>query len=141
MSCSLSVYDYSGYKRLTRSVVAWFIDYYKLDRYKFDVDVVCKGLWREGLKGSCTVLGSAYRPRCFEIEIHNGLERGSFVATLMHEMLHVKQWLTSDRKERQGENYWHGKHIDASTEYMDEPWEIEAYALEHGLAKLYLATV
>ena len=76
MSCSLSVYDYSGYKRLTRSVVAWFIDYYKLDRYKFDVDVVCKGLWREGLKGSCTVLGSAYRPRCFEIEIHNGLEEG-----------------------------------------------------------------
>ena len=49
-------------------------------------------------------------------------------------MLHVKQCQLLTAR-RQGENYWHGKHIDASTEYMDEPWEIEAYVLEHGLAK------
>ena len=62
-------------KRLTRSVVAWFIDYYKLDRYKFDVDVVCKDSGEKDSKDlvlSLVVLIA----HDHEIEIHNGLEEG-----------------------------------------------------------------
>jgi len=138
MSYSLSITDHSGYKRITRSVVEWFVTEHKLNRYKFDLDIVVRGLLREGLHGACSVTDSTYRPREFLIELHSGLEREDYISTLMHELLHLKQWLVSDRKERRGKNYWHGKLIDPDTAYEDEPWEQEAFSNEVQLRQQFL---
>ena len=67
----LSIADYSGYKRITRSAVEWFVTEHKLGRYKFDIDIVVRGLLREGLHGACSVTDSTYRPREFLIELHS----------------------------------------------------------------------
>jgi len=138
MSYSLSITDHSGYKRITRSAVEWFVTEHKLNRYKFDLDIVVRGLLREGLHGACSVTDSTYRPREFLIELHSGLEREDYISTLMHELLHLKQWLVSDRKERRGKNYWHGKLIDPDTAYEDEPWEQEAFNNEVQLRQQFL---
>lgn len=138
MSYSLSITDHSGYKRITRSAVEWFVTEHKLNRYKFDLDIVVRGLLREGLHGACSVTDSTYRPREFLIELHSGLEREDYISTLMHELLHLKQWLVSDRKERRGKNYWHGKLIDPDTAYEDEPWEQEAFSNEVQLRQQFL---
>lgn len=140
MPYSLSIADYSGYKRITRSAVEWFVNHYELNRYKFDLDIIVRGLRSEGLNGCCTVMDSTYRPREFVIEVHSGLEKEDYISTLMHELLHLKQWLVSDRKERRGKNYWHGKLIDPDTAYEDEPWEREAFGTEAQLCQQFLTS-
>ena len=58
----------------------------------------------------------------------------SYVTTLIHELVHFEQRLRGKWKQQwkkdKVENKWHSKIISSDTKYMDEPWEIEAHALE-----------
>ena len=54
-----------------------------------------------------------------------------FVSTIIHEMVHVKQFA---RDEMNGYDMrWKSKIISVETDYMDLPWEKEAYKLEEKL--------
>lgn len=49
-------------------------------------------------------------------------------ATLAHEMVHVKQFAKGHFQIRNGKHYWKSKLITKRVKYLDQPWEIEAFA-------------
>lgn len=67
----------------------------------------------------------------YEIEVERNLNDEYFIKTICHEMVHVKQGVTS---ELVNGTTWRGK------EYTNEqPWEIEAYQLEKKLYNSFIA--
>ncbi|NBP03737.1 MAG: hypothetical protein EBU90_27290 [Proteobacteria bacterium] len=109
-------------KRRCESIVSWFIGKY-LPRHKLDITINHRGLLREGVYGWCSVMDSNYRPRTFEIELHNRLSVEDYSKVLLHELQHVLQ------------------HVRAELDYEDSPWEIEAHQMESVLYLEYLTTL
>lgn len=73
--------------------------------------------------------------REFQLEIKKGLSLYDLISTVCHEMVHVKQYAKGELRYRvQGGQQWKAKAISEKTEYMDLPWEKEAFKLERGLA-------
>tara|TARA_E500000178_G_C17036509_1_gene763707 strand:+ start:6062 stop:6496 length:435 start_codon:yes stop_codon:yes gene_type:complete len=69
--------------------------------------------------------------REFDIEIDKNLTLRKLLTTVAHEIVHVKQYA---RKELTGDSTWQGKTYNPkTTDYWDEPWEIEAHGRECGL--------
>ena len=135
LSYSSSGCKYS--KRTCNDVVEWFVMNY-LPRYKIDITIHHRGMLRDGVFGWVGVLDCDYRPREFEIEIHNRLTPKDYIQTLLHELWHVYQHVTGNLKEIRGKSLWKG--IDHSnTDYSDLPWEIEAEKMEEILYNLYTA--
>lgn len=53
--------------------------------------------------------------------------------TVFHEMTHVKQYVRGELKEKfapKHRRYWKGEEIPEEVEYMELPWEKEAYEME-----------
>ena len=76
----LSLYT-SGSKysrRRCESVVSWFMQKY-LPKHKIEVEVLHRGLLREGVYGWCTVTDCNWKPRSFLIEIHNHLSPEDYI--------------------------------------------------------------
>lgn len=71
--------------------------------------------------------------KTFELEIRKGLSLYDLISTVCHEMVHVKQYY---RKELCPEQLrWKTKKMPSvGLDYMDQPWEKEAFKLEGVLA-------
>ena len=131
MSCFETIgYGYS--KHLCEDIASWFINKY-VPRHKLFVRIVHKGLKREHSFGFCDFVDQAYRPRVFVIEVQSKLPYELYAKTLLHEFVHLKQWLQGTLRMKSGKMYFDGESVE-KYEYMDQPHEIEAYALE---GKLY----
>ena len=64
--------------------------------------------------------------RTYVIEVDKKLDLEDFITTIFHEMVHVKQYV---RKELFSEcNFY-----DSHEEYMNLPWEVEAYEMQEVL--------
>ena len=130
--------SHSGYKYSTKrceSIVTWFVDKY-LPRHKISVHVDHKGLLREGVYGWQWPTDSDYRPREFEIEIHNRMTPENYTKTLLHELWHVHQHVKNQLKDKYNKRLWRG--IDHSdTAYANQPWEKDATRMEKILYKKY----
>jgi hypothetical protein len=48
--------------------------------------------------------------------------------TLAHEMVHVRQMAKGTLKTINGTHYWAGKRYTKRTKYLDQPWEVDAFA-------------
>jgi len=48
--------------------------------------------------------------------------------TLAHEMVHVKQLARGILKNVNGVSYWKGRRYSKRTNYLNQPWEIEAFS-------------
>ena len=48
--------------------------------------------------------------------------------TLAHEMVHVRQMAKGVLKTVNGTQYWAGKRYTKRTKYLDQPWEVDAFA-------------
>ena len=132
MSCFETVgYGYS--KLLCEDTASWFINKF-VPRHKFYVRIVHKGLKREHSFGFCDFVDQAYRPRVFVIEVQSHLSKEMYTKTLLHEFVHLKQWLQGTLKLKSGKMYFDGESVE-KYEYMEQPHEIEAYDSED---KLYL---
>ena len=129
-----SGYDYSQ-KRCV-NVVEWFVDEY-LSRYNININVHhCRLINRESVYGWCWATDCDYRPREFDIEMHNQLPIHDYIETLLHELWHVYQHVTGQLKDKYNKRYWKG--IDHSeTDYDDQPWEVEALKMEKILVREY----
>lgn len=131
--------EYSGSKyskRRCESIVNWFVEKY-LPRHKLEIVVHHRGLIRERVLGWCTVMDCDWRPRSFEIELHNRMSVDNYTSTLLHELWHVYQHVKGDLKDKGSNRYWKG--IDHSdTDYSDQPWEVEAREMERKLLHSYL---
>ena len=134
LSLYTSGYNYS--KRRCGDIVTWFINRH-LPRHKLEIVVNHRGMLRDGVYGWVGVTDCDYRPRSFEIEMHNRLDIDHYTRTLLHELWHVYQHVTGALKDKHGKRHWRG--IDFSqTDYEDQPWEQQAFQMEEVLFDEYL---
>jgi len=96
--------------------------------------------FKSSYHGWCAWQDSNFRPREFEIEINNSKSRKAQLATLAHEMVHVKQWARGELFDYllEEKTRWQGAvYKRDGLDYYDEPWEIEAHGRELGLVERY----
>ena len=126
-------YNYS--KQRCERIVNWFVNTY-LPRYKITINVDHLGLMRQGVFGWMWASDCDYRPREFEIEIHNRMTPQNYTKTLLHELWHVHQHVKNQLKDKYNKRLWRG--IDHSdTAYAKQPWEKDATRMEEILYKKY----
>ena len=104
---------------------------------------MCKNLAiNEGVDGYCFNVEGGRRSREYEISIDNGMTFDNFIKTLLHEFIHVKQYVTGelfDSGRGKAKTTW--KEQDHSrTPYSKQPWEREAYRLQEKLYNEFMTT-
>jgi len=129
-------------KKEIRDIVSFSVQLLLGNRLSRNVSIVVKN---EKLKkyewGYCGPTDySDIKPREFEILLNNSAGKRNQIYTLLHEMIHVKQYARDELRHFEDFNYkWLGKRIEVSpTAYETLPWEIEAKQSENVLYKLYL---
>jgi hypothetical protein len=127
-------YGYS--KRRCEDVVTWFIAKY-FPRHKLEIEILHRGLRREGVLGYCDVAGETYRPREFLIELDTYMCEEMYIKTLLHELTHLRQWVLGSLRMRRGKMCY-GKECVENYEYWYQPHEIEAREQEETLYIKYL---
>lgn len=129
-----SVFDYSGYgysKRLCEDVTTWFLDKF-LPRHRIYIEIVHRGLKREQVYGYCDFTDDHKKPREFLIELDTYMHRTTYIKTLLHELVHLKQWVDGSLRFRYGKMCYCKEPVE-SYDYWDQPHEIEARTLENSL--------
>ena len=79
---------------------------------------------------------------CFStFRISNGcwrvIEQNLYVTTLLHELVHLRQWVRGQLKYRSGRMLFNEERV-TDMEYVHQPHEIEAFALENSLYLDYM---
>ena len=81
--------------------------------------------------------------REFSVVIDNSLSGHTWIRTLMHELVHVKQYAKGEMmhyERDQSTIKWRQSKINVDKEsYWDLPWEIEAHGREEGLTQQFMA--
>jgi hypothetical protein len=119
-------FETSGYgypKYLCEDILMWFHSSF-YPRHKIDITVNHRGMKREGVYGWCDIWGGERNPRTFLIEIQSNLDKYTYATTLVHELIHVKQWVDGNLKLDRGCLVYRGIHVGPE---QDQPHEIEAH--------------
>jgi hypothetical protein len=127
-------YGYS--KRLCEDVVSWFVSKH-LPRHKLEIEVLHRGMKREGAYGYCDVAGRHYNPREFLIELDTHMDKETYTKTLIHELYHVLQFCRGELKLKSSKRYYKGECME-DLEYYEQPHEIAARWNERILYQQYL---
>lgn len=101
-----------------------------------DINLIVRSNMRE--HGLCGVVdyNSINRARSFEIELRKKRSIRSMVQTLAHEMVHAKQYAHNEMNEM--DSTWKGKRVNVRRlNYVDWPWEVEAFGMEVILLKSF----
>ena len=132
----LDLTGYGARKKRCYSVVDWFLTKY-LPRHHISIEILHRGLRREESYGYCSVSGDIYRAREFLIEIDPKLDLELYTKTLIHELIHLRQWVHGVLKERRGKMIYKDVNCD-DLDYWEQPHEIEAHSLEQMYYEDYL---
>ena len=135
----MSYINHSGYgysKLLCEDVTTWFLNKF-LPRHKIDVEILHRGLKREAVYGYCDYTGESYRPREFLIELQTYMDKELYTKTLLHELVHLRQWVLGSLRSKRGKMYY-GKVPVELYDYWDQPHEIEAREQEESLYVRYI---
>jgi hypothetical protein len=127
-------YGYS--KRLCENVSVWFLDKF-LPRHKIELEILHRGLKREGVNGYCDMVGYTYRPREFLIELDTYMDEELYIQTLLHELTHLRQWVVGSLRFRYGKLCYSKEPVE-KYEYWFQPHEVEAREQEETLYLQYL---
>lgn len=130
----MSGYGYS--KRLCEDVVNWFVSKH-LPRHHLEIEVLHRGLKREGVLGYCDIAGRTYNPREFLIELNVNMNKNDYIRTLLHELYHVLQFVKGELKIKSCKKYFKGECMD-DLEYWQQGHEIFAFWNEKILYSQYL---
>ena len=133
---SLYTEGYGFSKRLCEDVVSWFVSKY-LPRHKLEIEVLHRGMKREGAYGYCDVAGETVRPRSFLIELDTHMDKETYTKTLIHELYHVLQFCKGELKLKSSKRYYKGECME-DLEYYEQPHEIAARWNERILYQKYL---
>jgi hypothetical protein len=134
-----SIIETTGYgyrKRICTDVATWFLSKF-LPRHQIYVEIQHRGLKRENVFGWCDYTGDSYRPREFLIELDTWMPEELYVKTLLHELVHLRQWVTGSLRAKRGKRYYDGTNVE-EIEYWEQPHEIEAREQEVILYAEYL---
>lgn len=125
-----------------RFAIGFFAQYLMGTRLSKNLDIALMITDMNGIAdGYCHPYECGKNPRMFEISVNAKKRRHQILQILAHEMVHVKQYA---RNELQSDNpdsaLFAGKayKITSSLEdYLNYPWEIEAFGREKGLYLIY----
>jgi hypothetical protein len=120
-----------------KSVLSWF-DKTFLKEYEYDVTI--EHLFLSEDSAVMYVSGELEEPREFTIEIHQYLNGKEYIMTLIHEMIHIEDYIKGNLTERGCKRYWKGVFYESS-DYDNQPWEIRANRLETVFYELYCSTL
>ena len=123
----MSVLEITGYgyrKRDCKSVALWFLNTY-VSRYKIYLEICHRGLKHEKVHGYCDFTGKSYRPREFLIELDTYMPKELYIKTLLHELVHLRQWLNGSLRLHKGKMCYNLECVE-DYDYEDQPHEIEA---------------
>jgi len=139
----MSYIQHSGYgyrKVLCENVTSWFMNKF-LSRHKVGVEILHRGLNREGVYGYCDFVDdNSRRPRHFLIELNTHLDEELYVKTLLHELTHLRQWVMGSPQLRRGKMCYCKEPVE-KYDYWHQPHEIEAREQEETLYEQYLQEV
>ena len=121
-----SIYHFGyGYSKIIcEDVTSWFLNEY-FPRHSICVDIIHKGLKRNGVVGYCAVIDGYYRPRHFLIELQAHMDKETYVKTLFHELTHLAQWVGGSLRFHHGKMRYCQEPVE-NYDYWDQPHEIEA---------------
>lgn len=125
-------------RKLARDAVAFVCNKFVP---RMSLDITIKGFDDlHGLYGDCCWTDDNYRPREFLIRIDKTSSLPIFLDTLMHELVHVKQYAKGELgwNSRSDTTKWQGQAVPRRMKYTDYPWEIEARGREYGLTEDFL---
>ena len=106
-------------RALIEDIAWWFCDKYfsKFKYYNIEFDL--------------TKIEGKVQGWCMEID--KRLKGDDFITCVLHELVHVKQQFKGELKEMKGiEKMWKGE-VHICIDYMNLPWEKEAYAMQETL--------
>jgi hypothetical protein len=129
-------YGYGYSKLLCEDITSWFLNQF-LSRYKIHVEILHRGMNRENTLGTCDFIENSYRPRHFLIEMNTYMKKDLYTKILLHELTHLKQWVTGSLRFRQGK-VWYYEELIEDYEYENQPHEIDAREQENLLYEKYL---
>lgn len=72
-------------------------------------------------------------PRYFNIEIEKKLSLMEMISTIIHEMVHVRQYVNRELADGSANTKWKSMSVPFGTDYFDQPWEKEAFRLQEKL--------
>lgn len=105
-----------------------------------DLEIIFTDLTGVG-DGYCHPYEVGRSPKMFEISIDNKMQRYKQLQVLAHELVHVKQYAKNElRSDDSTSASFAGKTYRLTPtleDYLDWPWEIEAFGREKGLYCLY----
>lgn len=129
-----SGYGYS--KRLCEDITVWFLNKF-LPRHKIEVEILHRGLKREFVYGWCDFEDDFRRPRSFLIQLDTHMDRELYIKTLLHELVHLRQWVMGSLQFRRGKMLYCKEPVEFYA-YEDQPHEIEAREQEETLYLEYI---
>ena len=130
---------YGFSKRLCEDVVCWFVSKH-LPRHKLEIEILHRGMKREGAYGYCDVAGRHYNPREFLIELDTHLDKETYITVLLHELYHILQFVSGELKLKSSKRYYKGECME-DLEYYEQPHEISARWNERVLYGEYMNTL
>lgn len=132
----LEIAGYGYRKRICASVTDWFMTKF-MPRHVIDLRILHRGLKREFVYGWCDFEDDYKRPRAFLIELQSHMDQESYIKTLLHELVHVRQWVFGNLRQKRGKMYYGSTSLE-DLDYEDQPHEIEAREQENILYLQYL---
>lgn len=133
---SNQVFSYGGRKKerdIGYEVVAWCIDKMMPRMRSLSIDVHFTNI---NSLGYCSEEDT--KSREFTIAIQKGQTVKEMISTIIHEMIHVKQYARKELRHVEGKTMWK-KSDHTDTEYHKSPWEHEAYLLETQYVEEYMS--
>ena len=130
---------YGFSKRLCEDVVCWFVSKH-LPHHKLEIEILHRGMKREGAYGYCDVAGRQYNPREFLIELDTHMDKETYITVLLHELYHILQFVSGELKLKSSKRYYKGECME-DLEYYEQPHEIAARWNERVLYGEYMKTL
>lgn len=126
-------------RQLAKNSADFFLRELNLARSRMNVqiDLITGLLKNAGQRGGVIQIEKDF----LSMAVDSKLDVETFISTIAHEMIHVKQYALGHlRYDHEGNAYWLGKHYRPG-HYYDSPWEQEAFRRERLLANKLLKTI
>lgn len=123
-------------REIVEEAVVWYTKKFLPRVRKLEINIRLKNLGPD-YHGFC----SRFDDREFFIELNSKCSVFELVATAIHEMIHVKQYVKYEMMDlHTGSVRWKTRPINPDNlDYWDHPWEKEAHRNDEKLAKEFLA--
>lgn len=118
-------------RNLTEQAARFIIGELVPRKRKLELDIMIHSM--KGYYGLCEHVDTNE----FEINIHSKQNLYQYITTLAHELVHMKQYIRGELKSDCRKMSWMGKDM-SDLPYSKQPWESEAYDLQHDLAKNFI---